>query len=138
MFFLKGATGKPHTEDDLITTVNAIKSYKKYCDALGIDFLVVPMPDKESVYYDLVPLPTQPDYLLRFDSMVKSAGINSINTLQVYNDYLQKNSVLLYHLDDAHWNPNATEVVADEIVKKLKSNNHFSAVLNSSISQLKQ
>ncbi|MEO7768254.1 MAG: hypothetical protein ABIS01_12540, partial [Ferruginibacter sp.] len=118
MYFLDTAFHE-HREDDLHTTANAITSYKRYCDSLGIHFLYIPMPDKETVYYDLVPFPRQPDYLLQLDSMLQIAKIPTINTVKLYNDYRQKNSKFLYNLDDTHWNSNATELLSKEIVNEI-------------------
>lgn len=120
MFFLQGATQK-HEAKDLVNTAAAILSYKLYCDSLGIRFIFLPMPDKETVYYENVPLPHQADYLFRLDSLLKKDGVQTINTLKLYNDYRKTNTELLYHLDDTHWNPTGTHLVAQEIVNTLRS-----------------
>lgn len=116
MFFLQGINHK-HNASDLIKTVSSIKTYKSYCDSLDIKFIFVPMPDKESVYFDLVPYENQPNYLFQLDSLLNLDGISTINTLQIYNDYRKTNKQLLYHLDDTHWNSNATELISNEIIK---------------------
>lgn len=116
MFFFKGSNHK-HNENDLSTTVANIKTYKTYCDSLDINFIFIPMPDKESVYFELVPFENQPNYLFQLDSLLRLEGISTINTLQIYNDYRKTNKHLLYHLDDTHWNSNATELISNEIVK---------------------
>jgi hypothetical protein len=115
MYFYSGASQK-HGKDDLHTTFTIIDSYKKYCDSLGIKFVFVPMPDKETVYYELVPFDKQPNYLFQLDSLLKEANISTINTLKVYNDYRRTHQSLLYHPDDTHWNGNATELMSDEII----------------------
>lgn len=119
MFFLVGSYQK-NRDYDLIATANTIISYKKYCESLGIKFVFLPMPNKESVYYDFVPLAKQPDYLFKLDSILKKSNVATINTLKIYNDYRMKNKKLLYHLDDTHWNSNATEIIADEIIKYIR------------------
>jgi hypothetical protein len=119
MFFLMG-TSQKHQKDDLANTVNILISYKKYCDSLGIKFIFMPMPDKETVYYELVPFDEQPDYLNKLDSILNISGVSTINTLKIYNDYRKTNDNLLYHLDDSHWNSNATEIIALEIIQKAR------------------
>ena len=124
MYFFEG-TFQKHKKNDLQTTVMIIKSYKKYFDSLGIKFLFVPMPDKETVYYELVPFDKQPNYLFQLDSLLNIANISTINTLKVYNDYRKTNNELLYNLDDSHWNSNATELLSKVIVTFINQNTKF-------------
>lgn len=114
MFFLSGIN-QIHNDEDLLATAKAIISYKKYCDTLGINFLFLPMPNKETVYYELVPFSKQPNYLIELDSILNKSNVFTINTLDIYNDYRKENKSLLYHYDDTHWNSNATEIIANEI-----------------------
>ena len=88
---------------------------------LAAAFLYVPMPNKESVYYDFIPLNKQPDYLFKLDSILKEANVSTINTLEIYNNYRKINSALLYHLDDTHWNSKATDLVSKEIAIKYRA-----------------
>jgi len=119
MYFKEGKLQK-HSKRDLDTEISVIKSYKDYCDSNGILFIFMPMPDKETVYYELVPFKKQPNYLLLLDSLLHIHNIATINTLRIYNDYRKKNRNLLYHTDDTHWNVNATKLMATEIAKQIK------------------
>ncbi len=119
MFFLNAIDNKKHNEEDLANTADIISSYKRYCDSLGIKFLFLPMPNKETVYYEIVPYSKQPDYLFKLDSLLQNAHVPTINTLKIYNEYRKSNNTLLYRLDDSHWTPTAIDLVSDEIIKKL-------------------
>ncbi len=118
MFFLNGITQNP-SESNLNSTVKIILSYKKYCDSNDIRFIFMPMPDKESVYYELVPFKQQPNYLFKLDSLLNIVGVSTINTLKIYNNYRKSSSKLLYHLDDTHWNSNATDLISTAIISKI-------------------
>jgi len=121
MYFLNGYSQK--YEDNYVNkSLEIINTYKKYCDSLGIKFIYLAMPNKETVYFDLVPFVKQPNYLLQLDSLLKTEKIATINTLKIYNDFRKKNKILLYHLDDTHWTPIATELISKEIVRILKQN----------------
>jgi hypothetical protein len=118
MFFLSGRGMARHSEDELKQAAAAIVSYKRYCDSMNIGFLFMPMPEKETVYYKLVPLTDQPDYLTRLDSLLGLAGVATINTLSLYNRWLSVDGrPLLYQLDDTHWSHTGVELVADEITR---------------------
>ena len=116
MFFLNGSNQK-YDDKDLISTSKNIIEYKKYCDSIGVEFLFLPMPNKETVYYELVPFSKQPNYLFKLDSILTHSNVKTINTLKLYNEYLKHNNKLLYHLDDTHWNSNATDLIAEKIIK---------------------
>jgi hypothetical protein len=127
MYFYNGKAQK-HTQSDLYTTAKNIISYKKYCDNNGIDFLFLSMPDKETVYFDLVPFDKQPDYLFKLNALLKASHVATINTLCIYNEYRKTNKALLYHLDDTHWNPLATEIISDTIVNRVKEMQLYTAM----------
>ncbi len=115
-YFLKGKESNNKNETDLIYTINAIKSYKLFCDKNGIEFIFIPMPNKETVYYDLVPFDEQPNYLFKLDSAMQVNGIKTINPLKTYNEERKTSSELLYKLDDTHWTSKAVDCIAKEIV----------------------
>lgn len=119
MYFLHGAEVPVDGRSHLAQTSAALRTYKKYCDSQHIEFLFIPMPNKETVYYDLVPFESQPNYLLQLDSMLHSQQVPCINTVQMYNEERKKNTILLYHPDDTHWNVNAVRLVAQEIAKRV-------------------
>jgi hypothetical protein len=118
MFFAFGKN-QNHSQDRLKLTIDRLVEYKKYCDKIGVKFVFVPMPDKESVYFEKVPFNVQPHYLYQLDSLLRIENIETINTIELYNNYRKSSVKLLYHLDDTHWNSTATELVATELMKKI-------------------
>jgi alginate O-acetyltransferase complex protein AlgJ len=118
-FFLRGKDQMPANKFKYDKIVESLKSYKSYCDSLGIVFVFLPCPDKESVYYEYVPFSKQPSTLFQLDSILSANGINTINSLGVFNRY--KRNALLYSYDDTHWNAAGVSVIATEIMKKYGS-----------------
>lgn len=119
MFFLQGKAVEGRNEADIIKTVEAIVSYKKYCDSIGVKFLFLPMPNKETVYYDFVPLSSQPNFLFKVDALLKQKGVSTVNTLAIYNKSKQFNK-FLYQLDDTHWNAYGVHIVVKAVKEKLE------------------
>jgi len=117
IIFGEGNSTLVHSSNDLKAAVNEILSYKKYCDSIGCDFLFLPIPSKETIYFDLVPLTTQPNYLSKLDSLLNLNGVHTINTIDIYNKERCANNSLLYLEDDTHWNAKATELISTEIIK---------------------
>ncbi len=115
--------------NDAALDAEVIQSYKDYCAALEIEFMFVPVPNKSTVYYDLVPLAEQPDYLFYLESEMNRKNTVSINTLDLFNQYRKEHDSLLYHTDDTHWNSLGVSILAKSIKKKIlffKSNSTFS------------
>lgn len=122
MYFLQGTKSIIRPKNDISVSSEMILKCKKYCDSLNIQFLYLPMPNKESVYYKLVPYNKQPNYLFKLDSALKKVNIETINTLSIYNNSINKNPTkLLYHLDDTHWNVNGVKLIADSVSKYIIS-----------------
>jgi len=121
MFFFNGIKQKYHF-DRLVEITKTIQSYKEYCDSIGVDFICLPLPNKETVYFDKVPFKTQPNYLFKLDSILKENNIKTINTLELFNNYRLTNTKLIYHLDDTHWNDMGVELVANKLTEYISMN----------------
>jgi len=122
MFFLHGIKDG-HKPEDLMKEADVILSYKKYCESHGITFLFVPMPNKETIYFEKVPFAKQPNYLAKLDSVLTTKNVDAINTVKLYNDYRKTHTQYLYHLDDTHWNSNATELMSTELYHHITNEN---------------
>lgn len=121
MFFLNGKKQWDNLEK-IDSVLKAIETYKMFCDSLDIDLLVMPLPNKETVYHELVPLAKQPEYLYILDKELKKREIFSFNTLELFNQYRKGNPSMIYHLDDTHWNGTGVNLVAEEIAKIIMAN----------------
>lgn len=97
-------------------SLKTIAAYNQKCKELGIKFIFIPMPNKETVYFDYVPYEKQPPFLFQLDTMMRKAGITTFNPLEIYNEERKKGQ-FLYHLDDTHWNKLAVNAVADKSVE---------------------
>lgn len=122
LFFLNGRAQQSNISM-LDSIANTISSYKNLCDSMDIEFLFVPSPNKETVYFDKVPLSKQPDYLFQLDNALNEAGVKTINSLGVFNSFRFNTDTFLYHLDDTHWNHNGVNLIADEIICKISHDN---------------
>jgi hypothetical protein len=124
MFFLMGENQINHL-DKVGIIAETIGNYKSYCDSMGICFLFLACPNKESVYWEEVPSSEQPKYLFELEKVLDLLNISNINSLNVFNLYRQENETLIYHLDDTHWNSNGINLIAEEIVKEIITNQHL-------------
>jgi len=114
MFFLNG-TNQEYLYDRIEEVRDNIITYKKYCDSIGVEFIYMPMPNKETVYYERVPYDKQPDYINQLSEMLIKKGVNVVNTLEIFKTEREQSKQLLYQLDDTHWNSNGVRVIAEEL-----------------------
>jgi hypothetical protein len=114
MFFLNG-TNQEYLYGRIEEVRDNILTYKKYCDSIGVDFIYMPMPNKETVYYDRVHYDKQPDYINQLSEMLTKKGVNVVNTLEIFNREKEQSNQLLYQLDDTHWNSNGVRAIAMEL-----------------------
>jgi len=118
MLFFRGKDAEINTADStLFNAIKVISRYKSYCDSLGVAFLFVPIPNKETVYFEMVPFNHQPSFLFRLDSLCNAVHISTIQTLNLFNE-AKKRGILLYHYDDTHWNASGASLVAAEITSR--------------------
>lgn len=122
MFFLNGKN-QEYNFDKIDKIAKTITSYKNYCDSIGVNFIFLPIPNKETIYYNNVPLNEQPNYIVKLNSILNKKGVTTLNTLKVLNDEID--NLLLYHLDDTHWNSNGVNIVVNELAKKIRAHNNL-------------
>ncbi|PZU81442.1 MAG: hypothetical protein DI529_15615 [Chryseobacterium sp.] len=120
MFFYDPKHINP-SEEWMNLNVKSLESYKRYSDSIGSQFIYLPMPNKETVYFEKIPVEKQPDYLFRIGNTLKQKNINYYPTIEFYNNFRKKDNRLLYHSDDSHWNGLASELIAVEIIKYLEN-----------------
>lgn len=129
--YLKNEKHLVYELNDVYKISDNILSYKDYCDSLNIEFIYVPIANKSSVYYDFVPLEQQPDdHLFLLDSILVANNVNTVNTLKLFNVYRERNTDLLYQLDDPHMNSNGINIVSRELAKIIKANSQLHSERN--------
>lgn len=111
------------SEEWMNLNINSLESYKKYCDSIGSKFIYLPMPNKETVYFDKIPIQKQPDYLFKLGNILKKKNIFYYPTVEFYNNIRKTDNRMLYHYDDSHWNALASELISKEIIKKTQNDN---------------
>lgn len=119
MFFLQRETSEIKlTNEELEENAQIIFTYSEYCRKNNIKFIFFPIPNKETVYYELVPYDKQPNYLDSLIKVLKLKNVATINTVEVFNK--NKTNTLLYHYDDIHWNKEGIELIAKELAQLTK------------------
>jgi hypothetical protein len=102
----------PPAELDRLTRV--VISYRDTLQKMGIAFVFVPTPNKENIYYQLLPSRQKPVLLTGLIERLRAAGVPVVD-LQTPFDSAHAAGVRLYPRDDNHWNPQAVRIAAAKV-----------------------
>lgn len=87
---------------------------KDYFERQDIKFAFLPFPNKETIYWEDVPLEEQPNFMSEFIESLKKGNVNVIPSFErLYENRYPK---FPYHKDDTHWNEYGIHLVAKEII----------------------
>lgn len=122
MLFLQGNKAIINPTDNKLNQISEkIGSYKNYCDSIGCKFIFLPIPNKETIFWEMLELQKQPTFLNQLNRKLRIKGLTTIDTVKLFNR-LKRNELLPYHYDDSHWNAYGVNTVAREIVRLSTSN----------------
>lgn len=117
-FFL-GEEAKKDAEDEKIEqTVRILKGYRDTLHSLGADFIFMPVPDKETTYYDLLPSRKKPIVLKKLLGRLTREGVQVIE-LEPSFDLAYRNGRKLYPVDDNHWNPLGVQIAVEKLASTI-------------------
>lgn len=104
----------------------AIEYIRDYLATIGVQLLVVPIPDKEQVYRDWIPLsawhngtPPPPSMLDELQERLDAKDIPSVALLPAFREAAGQ-GIPLYWRDDTHWRPEGISLAAQLIAERLQ------------------
>lgn len=126
IFFLQGRGANENvSKEKLDKTIQIIKTYNDAVKSRGMRFIFLPIPNKENIFYEYLQT-KRPVFLEQLISELKGHCIETIDTQKAFEEAFQKNQLLLYHTDDAHWNRNAVRIAADLLTKLIQESGRIS------------
>lgn len=100
--------------------VNIIKSYDTILKQRDIRFIFLPIPKKEHIYYEYLPVKKNPVFLSRLISDLQDLIIEVIDTQEHFRQAYKAKETLLYQSDDSHLSPEGVRLLADLIENHLR------------------
>jgi alginate O-acetyltransferase complex protein AlgJ len=117
MFFMEGPEAVVDTtEITMNRIVERLVNYDSYCQSIGSRFVFLPVPNKETIFWDLAGIETQPLLIRKLISRLEARGIPSIDTVELF-DQVRDRGLMPYHYDDSHWSGIAVGAAAEELAK---------------------
>ena len=119
MFYQSILENDPTRIENISSIIESINGYKKYCDSVGIKFIFIPLPNKNTIYHKDYGYHKQPDFLLKLLKEADYHNLEFINVQQIFSAYTKLNpNNYLYQFDDTHWNSNGINLLVDSIIIK--------------------
>ena len=116
MFFFQGEKANEEVPaEDFQRAVATIRSYHDGLRKKGIRFIFFPIPNKETIYYELLPAGKRPVFIPKLVSALEALGIEVIDSQLIFEEARRRKGTLLYHRDDTHWNGEGVRVFAEAL-----------------------
>lgn len=121
ILFISGdSANEAIAEEQLAQAIAALTSYSRQLTALGYRFIFVPAPNKENIYYSMLPSQTKPVFLQKLIAGLRQAGVEVVDTQTLFDTKFNKHGPVMYHSDDTHWNGLGVNLAAEAIAELLK------------------
>ena len=122
-FFGGAAENKPRPNEDIRRIADILSGYRDALRRRGIEFLFVPIPNKETYFYDLFPDKSEPNLLKGLEIELKARNLAFVDTLAAFKEHRKLHAAEYpYHLDDTHWNARGVEIVAGLVEEWCRKN----------------
>ena len=94
-----------------------VKDYDELFRNSGIRFIFLPIPEKESMYYERLGI-SKPLFLERLTAELQARGVETVELQRAFERAFQK-GMLLYRPDDTHWNENGVRIAAELLAERV-------------------
>lgn len=129
LLFLQGAKANEDVPvEKLQETIRVLRSYGDVLKSRGIRFIFLPIPNKENIYHQLLPVTKRPTFLAELIPALNGAGVETVDTQKAFDEAREK-GVLVFHPDDTHWNGNGVRISADLLAGKIGLGPHRKKLL---------
>ena len=119
MLFLEGEeANKDIPQKEIQRVVQSVKTYDRILKERKIRFIFLPIPNKESIYYEQIPKGKKPMFLEQLIPQLKAENIETADTQTAFEQAYRTQRTFLHYPDDTHWNENGVRLTA-ELVKKI-------------------
>lgn len=102
--------------------VQELLNCQEWLSTRGSELIFMPIPNKESIYFDDIPHEFRPEmsyderrtFLADLIIEANRAGITTVDLLTPY-EQAREGGIIMYHLDDTHWNTIGVQIAVDEL-----------------------
>ena len=122
LFFDSSFATKEIQDDKISLIADKLEKLSIAFNKRGIKFIFVPVPNKESIYVELLPENKQPikniTFLSRLKKELDTRGVTSVDTYSLFRSSFQTGT-RMYFADDTHWNSVGIELTSDLVAREI-------------------
>ncbi len=111
-FIIGDPANKDMAPAQLARSVEVITSYNNLFKGMGIRFVFLPIPNKENIYYDLLPSKKKPVFVNRLTETLERAGVEVVDLQKSFDEIYREKGPILYQIDDSHWSGEGVKIAA--------------------------
>lgn len=117
-FFMEGdQANRAYPEEELDRIADVLEGYRDALQERGMHFVFLPIPNKENIYYQLLPSQKEATFLPQLLRRLDARGVAYVDLQPAFRELYQQQQVQLYPVDDAHWNEVAVKVAAQLLTR---------------------
>ncbi len=102
-FYIGEHSNRDVPEELLNEAVLNLKSYDTLLKEKGMRFIFLPIPNKENIYFDLLPSKKKPVFLKRMIETLRRERIEVMDTQTAFDRVNKESNAFLFQPDDTHW-----------------------------------
>ena len=122
MLFFQGVeANKDIPSEEIKRIANIVKSYEAAFEKRGIDFVFLPIPNKENIYSDFLSDKKKPTFISNLFLELERKGVYVVDIQTPYRRLYEQQKEILYRPDDTHWNEKGVDIAAEQIISFLRS-----------------
>lgn len=115
LFLQGGSANLAVSSEQIRRSSETIIKYRKALQDRGITMIFLPIPNKENIYYKLLPIGQKPEFLSLLITELKKNSVDMVDSQALFTESYEKDGLKLYHNDDTHWNANGVKAVANAL-----------------------
>ena len=105
MLFLQGDVAlKEIPKSEVVTVAGKIKDLDIFLKERGVTLIIVPVPNKESIYWELFNNNKQSHFVTDLVTALRERSVTSVDTYSAFRNATYKENKILYPTDNVHWN----------------------------------
>jgi len=121
-FFLEGEiANRTYSDKEIKEIADMLEGYKIAVEDRGIRFIFMPIPNKENIYYKLLPSQKKPDFLPRLIAELEQRDVEVIDMQDTFAHLYENENIQLFPVDDAHWNGLAVQVASEKLIQNINA-----------------